>query len=250
MAEPERTAALFVTCLVDLFRPAVAEATARLVRDADWTVAVPAQGCCGQPNSSSGDGAGAARLAALAIRRFARYARVVVPSASCAATIRGYPALFADGSAEQALARDLAARTRELTEFLDEQGAAPAPARWPARAAWHDSCSARRGLGRGPGPCARLAAVGGLDVRGLPSAEECCGFGGLFAARYPEVSARIADHKLDEIAASGADWIVGPDLGCLLHLEGRAQRRGLGARAVHVAEVLAGTAPGGAPGDD
>jgi L-lactate dehydrogenase complex protein LldE len=125
MAEPERTAALFVTCLGDLFRPAVAEATARLVGGAGWTVAVPAQGCCGQPNSSSGDGAGAARLAAIAIRRFARYARVVVPSASCAATMRGYPALFPDGSAEQALARDLAARCRARPTSACRAGSAP-----------------------------------------------------------------------------------------------------------------------------
>jgi L-lactate dehydrogenase complex protein LldE len=183
-------------------------------------------------------------MAAEVIRRFAPWAHVVAPSASCAAMIRQYPALFPAGSADAAAARALAARTRELTAFLDEfAGGAQAAASWPARAAWHDSCSALRGLGQSPGPCPRLAAVEGLDILALPSAAECCGFGGLFAAKYPEVSARIADHKLDEAAASGARWLVGPDLGCLLHLEGRAQRRGLATRTVHVAEVLAGMAP-------
>jgi len=250
MPEPERTVALFVTCLVDVFRPAVAECAAELLERAGFRVEVPPQACCGQPNFNGGDRASAARMAALTVERFAGYAHVVAPSASCAAMIRGYPALFDAGSAAHAAAADLAARTWELTAFLARH-AGPLPAvRWEARAAWHDSCSALRGLGAAPGPCAALAGVAGLQVQGLPSAEACCGFGGLFAAKYPEVSARIADQKLEDIEACGARWVVGADLGCLLHLEGRLQRRGLPARTLHVAEVLAGRAPGSGDGND
>jgi L-lactate dehydrogenase complex protein LldE len=245
------TVALLVTCLVDACRPAVAEAAVRLLGHAGFRVVVPRQACCGQPNFNGGDRAGAARIAAGVIAAFRGHEHVVVPSGSCAAMVRDYPALFAPGTAEHAAAEDLAHRCSELTQFLAEvAGTRPPPVRWPARATYHDGCTGLRALGIRAQPRALLAQVAGLELRELAAPEECCGFGGLFCVKYPEVSARIADRKIDDIAATGAAHAIGGDLGCLLHLEGRMQRRGLAIRTLHVAEVLAGMIPGDAPGRD
>lgn len=251
MADPARTVGLFVTCLVDLFRPSVAEATVQLLERAGCRVVVPAQTCCGQVNFNGGDRGGARVLARRVIAAFRAVDCVVVPSASCAAMIREYPQLFEDGTEDHAGAVALAARTFELTAFLGSEcvgGFSPA-ARWEATAAYHDSCSALRALGIREQPRELLKQVSGLSLREAGGAEECCGFGGMFCVRYPQVSARIADQKIDEIVATGAGHLIGADLGCLLHLEGRMQRRGLGVRAVHVAEALAGMVPGAGHAD-
>ena len=251
MADPARTVALFVTCLVDLFRPTVGEAAVRLLERAGFRVVVPAQTCCGQVNFNAGDRDGAARLAGRMIAAFGACESVVAPSGSCVAMIRDYPALFPEGTSAHAAALSLAARTWELTAFLRDVAPAPAaPVRWQAMAVYHDSCSAARQLGIREQPRALLAQVEGLALAEVGSPDECCGFGGLFCVKYPETSARIGDHKIDDIVAAGADHVIGGDLGCLLHLEGRMQRRGLAVSAVHVAEVLAGMAPGANPGDD
>jgi L-lactate dehydrogenase complex protein LldE len=251
MASNARTVGLFVTCLVDLFRPSVAEAAAKLLDQVGFRVVVPAQTCCGQANYNGGDRDGARRFARELVRAFRDCPQVVAPSASCIGMIREYPGLFPEGSAERAAAEDLAARSHELTAFLArEAGALPVPPRWEASAAYHDSCSALRQLGLQAEPRALLARVAGLTLAGIDDAEECCGFGGAFCMRYPEVSAAIADRKVDAVVATGATHLVGADLGCLLHLEGRMQRRGLAVRAVHVAEVLAGFAPGTAGADE
>jgi L-lactate dehydrogenase complex protein LldE len=245
MTESARTVGLFVTCLVDVFRPTVAEASVHLIEQAGFRVVVPAQTCCGQANFNGGDADGARRLARRVIAAFGQCAYVVVPSASCAATIRGYPELLAGAPQEHDAAVALAARTRELTVFLSEAGAtAPAGVRWTATAAYHDSCSALRQLGIRREPRELLAGVAGLALREITGAEECCGFGGTFCARYPQVSAQIGDEKITDIVATGAGHLIGADLGCLLHLEGRMQRRGIAVRAVHVAEALAGMVPG------
>jgi L-lactate dehydrogenase complex protein LldE len=223
----------------------------RLLEDAGFRVVVPVQTCCGQANFNGGDRAGAARLAAQLIDAFAAHEHVVAPSGSCVAMIREYPALFPQGSARREAAEALAGRCRELTQFLREcAGTAARAVRWDARATYHDGCSGLRALGVRAEPRALLAGVAGLELRELEAPEECCGFGGLFCVKYPEVSARIGDRKIDDIVATGAQHVIGGDLGCLLHLEGRMQRRGMAVRALHVAEVLAGMAPGAAPGND
>ncbi len=251
--EPDtgRTVALFVTCLVDLFRPSVAEAAARLLAQAGLRVVVPGQTCCGQVNFNGGDRAGAVQLAERMIAAFRGFGHVVAPSGSCVAMIREYPDLFAAGSAQRSAAESLAGRTWELTAFLhDVAGASPAAVRWQASAAYHDACSGFRQLGIREQPRALLRGVAGLSLREIGAPEECCGFGGLFCVKYPEVSAHIGDRKIDDIVATGATHVIGGDLGCLLHLEGRMQRRGIEVRAVHVAEALAGMIPGASPGHD
>jgi L-lactate dehydrogenase complex protein LldE len=242
-ASPPRVA-LLITCLVDLFRPRVAEAAVRLIEQAGFSVAVPAQTCCGQVSFNGGDREGAARHARQMLRAFSGFERVVVPSASCAAMVRQeYPGLFPHGSADHAAAESLAARTWELTSFLHDVAGLPGlDAQCNAAATYHDSCSALRGLGIRDQPRALLGMAHGVDLIEMAEPEECCGFGGLFCVRYPEISAQIADRKLDAVVKTGARKLIGGDLGCLMHLEGRLRRRGHDVEALHIAEVLAGKA--------
>jgi L-lactate dehydrogenase complex protein LldE len=234
---------LFVTCLVDLFRPSVGFAAVRLLEDAGCRVSVPrGQTCCGQPAYTCGDRARAQALARRVMAAFERFDYVVAPSGSCAAMVRvHYPRLFADDPALAARAGELAARTHELVSFLtDVLGVTQVAARSEAVAAYHDSCSGLRELGIRGQPRALLETVEGLTLREVKGPEQCCGFGGTFCVKYPEVSARMAADKAADVAATGADTLLGGDLGCLLHLAGKLAREGRPVRVRHVAEVLAG----------
>ncbi|HEX3882797.1 MAG TPA: (Fe-S)-binding protein [Stellaceae bacterium] len=242
MTEPARVA-LLVTCLVDLFRPTVGFAAIKLLEEAGCTVEVPAvQTCCGQPAYNSGDKADAKAVARQTIRAFAGYDHVVAPSGSCAGMVRvHYPELFADESADLAAAKELAARTHELVGFLvDIRGMDKVAARWAGTATYHDGCSGLRELGVKAQPRRLLAGVDGLTLTELPGAETCCGFGGTFCVKYPEISDKMVTDKAGEIAASGADAVLCGDLGCLLNIAGKLTRLGSGVEARHVAEVLAG----------
>jgi L-lactate dehydrogenase complex protein LldE len=242
--DPRDKVALFVTCLVDQFRPGVAQAAVRLLEDAGYEVVVPAQGCCGQPNFNSGDRDGARRMARRVIDTFEHCAWVVVPSGSCAATIKhDYPRLFDDDTALAQRASALAARTWELVTFLDEvAGLGHVASTCEAKATYHDSCSGLRELGIKRAPRAALGRVAGLDLVESRDPEACCGFGGLFCIKYPDVSNRMTERKIDDITTSGASIVVGGDVGCLMTIEGVLRRRGSRVRCRHVAEVLAGTA--------
>jgi L-lactate dehydrogenase complex protein LldE len=242
--EPPRIA-LFVTCLVDLFRPSIGFAAVQLLEDAGCTVAVPrAQTCCGQPAYNQGDRADATDLARRTIDALHGYDYVVVPSGSCAGMLRQhYPELFAAGSAEGERARELAGRTYELVSFLtDVLGVTSVDAECPARVTYHDACSGLRELGIKQQPRRLLQSVRGLELIELPGAEVCCGFGGTFCVKYPEISTRMVDDKAVEIAATGAELVLAGDLGCLMNIAGRLSRRGAEVEVRHVAEVLAGTA--------
>jgi L-lactate dehydrogenase complex protein LldE len=244
---------LFVTCLVDLFRPSVAFAAVKLLEAAGCKVAVPAaQTCCGQPGYNSGAKAQARAIARQTIRAFAGFDHVVAPSGSCAGMIkRHYPEIFADDPALLGEARALAARTHELTAFLaDIRGVKSVPGDYRGILAYHDSCSSLRECGVKAQPRALLKSIPGVAVRDLPGAEACCGFGGTFCVKYPEISNHMAADKAREIVQSGADTLVAGDMGCLMNLAGKLSRDGHGSiRAYHVAEVLAGVAaaPIGAP---
>jgi L-lactate dehydrogenase complex protein LldE len=239
--------ALFVTCLVDFFRPSVGFAAVRLLQRAGCSVSVPAaQTCCGQPGFNNGDLDSARAIAKQVIRTFAPYRQVVVPSGSCGGMIRlHYPELFRDDPVWWERALDLSGRCRELLEFLTEVGFDPrATVSYPGRVAYHDSCSGLRELGLSTQPRRLLTRVADLELCELPERDNCCGFGGTFCVKYPEISRRMVDDKLDALEASGADTLLAGDLGCLLHIAGRARRRGLGVRVFHTAEVLAGMADG------
>jgi L-lactate dehydrogenase complex protein LldE len=235
--------ALFVTCLVDLFRPTVGFAAVKLLEAAGCTVEVPRrQTCCGQPAYNSGDRSDAKAIALQVIGAFAGYDHVVAPSGSCAGMLRvHYPELFADDPENLPLAQELAGRSWELVSFLvDVCGMRAVAAQWQRRITYHDACSGLRELGVKLQPRQLLASVAGLVLNELPGAEVCCGFGGTFCVKYPEISDKMVTDKAVDIAATGADAVLAGDLGCLLNMAGKLHRQGRQIEARHVAEVLAG----------
>jgi len=246
--------ALFVTCLVDFFRPTIGFAAVKLLEEAGCTVEVPrAQTCCGQPAYNSGDRADAKAIAMQVLDAFEGYDHVVVPSGSCAGMMRRhYPELFADDPAVLPRAEHLAARSWELVSFLvDICRVHAVAARWDREVTYHDACSGLRELGVKDQPRRLLASVGGLTLKELPGAETCCGFGGAFCIKYPDISDKMVSDKAADIVATGAAAVLAGDLGCLLNIVGKLHRRGRRIEVRHVAEVLAGmteeVAPIGAP---
>jgi len=243
---------LFATCLMNLFRPSVGFAAAQLLEDAGCTVEVPmAQSCCGQPGYNSGDLDAARALAKQLIAAFEGFDYVVGPSGSCMATLRqDYPKLFEDDPAWRPRAEALAARSHELLSFLtDVCGVSSVNAAYAGTVTYHDSCSGLRGLGVKAQPRLLLGSVQGLQLTEMADAEVCCGFGGTFCVKYPEISGRMVDDKLANVAATGADTLLGGDLGCLMNMAGRLRRQGSTLRVFHTAEVLAGMATGGGIGE-
>jgi L-lactate dehydrogenase complex protein LldE len=236
--------ALFVTCLVDLFRPSVGFAAVKLLEDAGCEVEVPAaQTCCGQPAFNSGDRATTETLARRLLGTLAGYDYVVVPSGSCAGMLRVHlPELFENEPEAAARARELAGRCHELVSFLvDVMGVGEVEARLPATmATYHDSCSGLRELKVKRQPRQLLQSVDGLSLVEMAESEVCCGFGGTFCVKYPEVSARMVSNKAADIEATGAELVLAGDLGCLMNMAGRLKRLGSRVQARHVAEVLAG----------
>jgi len=252
-SEPAKTVALFVTCLVDLYRPNVGFSAVRLLEQAGFDVSVPDQGCCGQPNFNSGDRDGARHIAVRVIEQFAGYDYVVTPSGSCAAMIRRhYPALFDADSQEKTAALAMAEKTWELTSFLvDRVGFEAVAVTLDASVTYHDACSGFHELGIREQPRRLLSSVSGLELREMEQPDQCCGFGGLFCVKYPQVSNRIAEAKIDAIHATGADYVVAGDVGCLMQIEGKMHRLGdTKTRVVHVAEILADRLSGNADADD
>ncbi|HZD25357.1 MAG TPA: (Fe-S)-binding protein [Alphaproteobacteria bacterium] len=235
---------LLVTCLADLFRPSVGFATVKLLEDAGCTVHVPEQTCCGQPAFNAGDRADAAALARQNIERFEAYDYVVVPSGSCAGmVVKHYPELFQGEPVWARRARALAARTFELTSFLtDVMKLEGVTARFEGSVTYHDSCSGLRELNVKRQPRRLLASVEGLELRELPEAEVCCGFGGTFCVKYGEISTDIVERKAKDVEGTGAELLLAGDLGCLMNIAGRLSRRGSAVKVRHVAEVLAGMA--------
>jgi L-lactate dehydrogenase complex protein LldE len=237
------TVGLFVTCLVDLVRPQVGFAAVKLLEQAGCEVHVPrAQTCCGQPAWNAGDNRNAAAIARNVGEAFEGFDYVVAPSGSCAGMLRRhYPDVLKDDPRYAARALALAERSHELMSFLVRvRGMTSVAARCPKSFCYHDSCSSLREMGVRDEPRTLLSSVEGLERRELSDPEICCGFGGLFSVKYPEISERMADDKLADAKATGASMLVGGDLGCLLHLAGRARRKGIDLEVRHAAELLAG----------
>ncbi len=233
---------LFVTCLVDLYRPSVGFAAVKLLEAAGCSVEVPrAQTCCGQPAYNSGDRTDTKAIARQVIAAFAGFDYVVAPSGSCAGMIREhYAELFADEPQVFNEVQHLAKRTYELVSFLsDIMGMTSVTARYDGVATYHDSCSGLRELGVKEQPRKLLRTVSGLRLAELPGAEICCGFGGTFCIKYPAISDKMVTDKAKDIEATGADTLLAGDLGCLLNMAGKLTRRGGAVRCRHVAEVLA-----------
>ena len=237
--------ALFVTCLVDMHRPQVGFASLKLLGDAGLKVDVPeAQACCGQPAFNSGDREHAVAIAKQVIATFEPYERIVVPSGSCGGMLkRHYPELLADDPAWASRAEAFGAKVQELSECLDQLGVNLHLAR-EGKVAYHHSCSSLREMEVQGQPKRLLGQVRGLEVVEPVERETCCGFGGTFSVKFPDISVRLADDKLDDIIATGADTLTAADLGCLLHLAGRASRRGDKLKVFHLSEILADMADG------
>ena len=234
---------LFVTCLVDLLRPSVGFAAVKLLTDAGCEVEVPAaQTCCGQPAYNSGDRATSQEIARLTIAAFEGFDYVVAPSGSCAGMLKShYPGLLADDPRWAGRATVFAGKVHELISFLvDVRGVTAVAAEFKGRATYHDSCSGLRELGIRTQPRRLLGSVKGLDLVEMADSDVCCGFGGTFSVKYPEISNAIVERKTEHIAATEADLVLAGDLGCLMNMAGKLSRQGRTIAARHVAEVLAG----------
>jgi L-lactate dehydrogenase complex protein LldE len=245
MIQSRPRVALFVTCLVDLHRPTVGFAAIRLLEQAGCQVEVPrAQTCCGQPAYNAGDRTTARDLAENILDAFGGYDYVVVPSGSCGGMLRHHlPGLFDDDPNLRARAESLAGRCYELISFLtDVMGVEKVAASYSGTVTYHDSCAGLRELGIKEQPRRLLSSVTGTELKELPGAEICCGFGGTFCVKYPDISTRMVEDKARDIAATGADTLLAGDMGCLLNMAGRLKREGSAVKVRHVAEVLANLA--------
>jgi L-lactate dehydrogenase complex protein LldE len=242
MVRTTRRVGFLVTCLVDLIRPSVGFAAVKLLEDAECSVEVPPQTCCGQPAFNSGDRALARSLAEQVIAAFEHCDYVVAPSGSCAGQVRmHYPELFQGDPNWQPRADAFAAKTYELTQFLvDVLGVEQLGAHCEATAAYHDSCSSLRECGVHDQPRKLLAAVDGLNLIEMADTEACCGFGGTFCIKFPDISDVMVTKKAANVASTGADLLLAGDLGCLMNIAGKLSREGKTIAVRHVAEVLAG----------
>jgi L-lactate dehydrogenase complex protein LldE len=233
--------ALFATCVVDQLYPAVAHSTARVLGRHGCEVSFPrAQVCCAQPAFNSGHFDDARRVASSLLAALSGADQVVTPSGSCAAMIHhNYARLFEGDAARLAELERLLPRLHEFSQFMvNVLGVERLAGSFPHAVTFHPSCHGARLLGVKQEPLQLLRAIPGLELRPLANADDCCGFGGTFAVKLPEISAAIADEKLSYVEQSGARYLVGTDLGCLMHLAGRMRRRGLAVEALHVAEVV------------
>ena len=245
--------ALFATCLVDLIRPRIGFAAVAALEAAGCEVIVPeGQTCCGQPALNSGDRDNAAAIAKRTIALLEPYEHIVVPSGSCAGTIRcHYPEIFEHDAEWGPRAIALAAKTFEIMAYLDEvRGWRPEGVNLDAKAAYHDSCSGLRELGIKRQPRRLLGAIDGLALTPLAGEETCCGFGGTFCVKYPAISNAIVEEKAQAIEATGADLLLAGDLGCLMNMAGKLNRRGAPVRAFHAIELIAGMGDGPAIGEE
>jgi len=234
--------ALFVTCLVDLMRPSVGFAAVKLLEQAGCEVSVPrAQTCCGQPAYNSGDKADARAIARNVIEAFEPYDYTVVPSGSCAGMLRKhYQALFAGDAEMAARATALAGKVYELISFLtDVMNMTGVDAQYFGTVTYHDSCSSLREIGLKQQPRKLLYSVKGLEIKELEDSDVCCGFGGTFSVKYPDISNAMVSQKAAKVGETGAPLLLGNDLGCLMNIAGKLSRDGKPVYARHIAEILA-----------
>ena len=233
---------LFLPCLADLFYPAIGRATVKVLQRTGLSVDYPSnQTCCGQWAFNLGYYDAARTLARHFIRVFQNAPAVVCPSGSCVLTVRNhYPELFDHEPDWQARARAIGERTFELTDFLvNVLGITDLGASMAAKATLHDSCHPLRGLGLKDEPRALLREVTGLELVEMADPEACCGFGGSFMALHAPLSKALADEKMDQVLATGADILIMTEPGCLLNLESVARGRGVDLSIRHLVEVLA-----------
>ncbi|HJV45208.1 MAG TPA: (Fe-S)-binding protein [Bacillota bacterium] len=233
---------LFITCLADVFYPNVGISVVEVLKRNGVEVDFPAeQTCCGQPAFNSGYQKDAKEAARQLIKAFEKSEIVVTPSGSCASMIRHYyPGLFKEEPVWLEKAQKLVDKTYEFSEFLVKiLKVEMSDLKLPGKATYHQSCHMARGLGIKEEPKALLGQVEGLEVVDLPYCNDCCGFGGTFAAKMSEISEKMVDEKIRNIESTGAEILIGSDMGCLMNIGGRLNRTQKDIKVMHVAEVLA-----------
>ena len=235
--------ALFVTCLVDQMWTSVGASTVAVLRRVGCEVEFDnRQTCCGQPAFNTGYRDEARQVAQRFISIFeeSKADAIVSPSGSCTAMVHHYPELFAGDKEWEPRAKAMAARTHELSVFLvrvlkiDDVGAS-----WSGRLTWHDACHGLRDLNLKSEPRKLIRNVRGVELVELENAEACCGFGGTFSVKYPEISVAILDQKIEAIERSGVNAVVSGDASCLMQIGGRLSRNRSNVRVMHLAELLA-----------
>jgi L-lactate dehydrogenase complex protein LldE len=245
-SRPSRVS-LFITCLVDQFHPEVGVGLVRVLNRLGIACDFPeSQTCCGQPAFNSGCPDEARVAARQFLRAFRDAELIVAPSGSCAAMAKVFlPTLFERESPEHRLAEELAGRVHEFSEFLvNVAGAEDVGARFPHRVTYHDSCHLLRELNVRDEPRRLLGHVQELELVELDASDACCGFGGTFSIKYPDISAAMGDQKIENLQRSRARYVVANDTGCLMQLRGLLHRRAIPIHALHLAEVLShGAAP-------
>jgi len=234
---------LFVQCLVDALYPEVGEAVVLIFQKLGIPIECPtAQTCCGQPAFNTGYRKEARSAAKRFIEIFEGAERIVCPSGSCVHMVRHhYADLFADDPEWARRAKEIGARTYELSEYLvDVLGVEDLGAAYHGKITYHDSCHLLRGLGIAEQPRRLIRHVRGAELIEMKDSERCCGFGGAFSFKYPDISAAILDDKVKNIVATGADLVVGCDMSCLMSIQGRLSRIGSSIAVLHIAQLLAG----------
>ena len=235
--------ALFITCLTDTYYPRTGIAVVRVLEKLGCEVHFPQdQTCCGQPMWNNGFADESRTLARHMIEQFADYQYVVTPSGSCAAMIREYYAeMFKDDPDQQARAQALAKKTFEFVEFLTnvlKVDLREHQAKWPGKATYHYSCHLRS-LGVTDEAAQLMGQIDGLEYLPLEKADQCCGFGGTFAMKYPQISGSMARDKVDCIAATGAPTVVSNEAGCTMNISGSCRRRDVQVNFKSLAEIIA-----------
>lgn len=235
---------LFASCLVDQLWPTVGVATVEVLRRAGCEVLFDErQTCCGQPAYNSGYHAEARSVAEGLLDVYRDVEALVMPSGSCAAMVHHLPDLFEHDERLREEARLLAARTHELASFLvNVLGIEDVGARFEGRVTWHDACHGLRDLGIKEEPRRLLANVEGCELVECSTCDSCCGFGGTFSVKQPELSVAMLDWKLSAVENTEVAAVVSGDVSCLMQIGGRLAHRGSKIRAVHLAEVLASRA--------
>ena len=221
--------------------PEVGVATARILSDLGIGLDYPqGQTCCGQPLYKSGYKSKTIELAKRFISLFEDADAVVCPSGSCAAMVRKeYPSVLKQDPVWHSRALELGSRVYELSQFLvNVMGIIDLGAEWQGKAVYHDSCQALRELNIKEEPRVLLSRVKGLTLVPMERQDLCCGFGGTFALKFPEISEAMVREKMDYVMAAGADWVIGMEPGCLMNMGGYSAKQGLGVKVAHLAEVL------------
>lgn len=237
-----RKITLFIQCLVDAVWPHVGEAMVRVMERLGLELECPTeQTCCGQPAFNSGFRQEARVAARRFVEIFENAGAIVSPSGSCVHMVRHhYPELFKDEPKWRERAERIAARTYEFSEFLvDVLRVEDVGATYPGRVTYHDSCHLLRGIRVKEQPRRLLRKVAGLELVEMKNSDYCCGFGGAFAVKYPDISCAMVLDKVENIVSSGAHAVVGCDAGCLLNISGAISRQGLPIKTLHIAEILA-----------